>query len=167
MAYQASLENVSPSHYVIYTDAPEESINAIALEIYRQWLSFATGKTSLGEARLINPSGKYASSISKQKTGIRQVAIIQDLDVAPEGRWIEEGHGPIDLKQKPGFWRGRSLPMHRKPGWKGSATWVARGETGFTGFATVGETGWILPARIGLHPSRYLAELAVKKLQSL
>jgi hypothetical protein len=84
--------------YTVYTDLSPDALTEVAVETYRQWLAFALGKEAVGGRTLKHPEGRYAASLSWKRTGVASVAIIADESVAPEVGWIEEGHGPIDLK---------------------------------------------------------------------
>jgi hypothetical protein len=100
--------------YVIRTTLPPEAVTRIGMEIYALWVEFAMGQTSLGGKRLMYPTGRYASSIEFKKTGEASVGVIADEAIAPEAKFIEHGHGAVDLKLK--FQRGRPYPMHRPTG---------------------------------------------------
>ncbi len=172
MPFQARVEAKSNSTYDVYTDAPQSTVNQIALEIYKSWVGFALGSSSLGIKPILNPTGKYAKSISI-KPGLNKVAIIQDTREAPWGQWLEEGHGEYDFKTD---FRGRTFPLHRPGGtYFGKAphpkikgyTFTATRSGDMTGFASVGDTGWVIPPMQAYHPAMTLAGMAADKLRSL
>lgn len=174
MAYKSRVQPQGKSRITVYTDAPPEIVNEISIFIYTRWVEFATGQRPLNGRMLKNPSGKYAKSIHLKQINPREVAVIQNLDEAPEGKWIEEGHGPVDLKTKPGFRLGRALPMHRAGGIPFAKGHKVPGyyfsgsrEGDFAGVARVGTTGWILPPMVAYHPLLALQKMAQDKLKSL
>ena len=177
MAFQVTNVQKSDDDYEVWTDAPQAVINKIQLEIFKLWVQFAKGGKSLGIKPLMNPTGKYASSISMQKEGARIVAVIQDEDIAPEGQWIESGHAQYDMKT---LFRGRHFPLHRaggvpfQKGVKVKGYYLAAKKSGdfnrsadFAGMATVGETGWVIPAMAAYHPAKALADIAEQKLRAM
>jgi hypothetical protein len=85
--------------YDVYTDLDPEQLTEVAKETYRQWLSFALGRDSPVGRKLRNPTGRYAASLSWQRTGEARVSIIADETIAPEGKWIETGTEGADMLQ--------------------------------------------------------------------
>jgi hypothetical protein len=164
----------------VYTDLMPEALTAIGIEIYRLWIAFALGGFRLGGNIVMHPTGRYASSISFRRFGRSHIAIIADPQIAPEAAILERGHAPIDMKTK--LRQGQAYPMHRgEPGHYGSAgygrailaigprarasgrqrnIWAAPRSAGFSGFATVGKTGWVIPAMRAFAPAQHLADLA-------
>lgn len=156
----------------VYTDLEPWALTRVGLEIYRRWVEFAMGESSLGNdnpRRLIHPTGRYASSLTFQQMGPTQVAIMVDRTLAPEAAILETGHGVIDLKTK--LVRGRAYPMHRgnaqtmRPrfdrslrAWRANV-WGQVRASGAMGFASVGDTGWIIPAMPAYAPAHYYANL--------
>ena len=170
--------------YDIHTNMDEDTLTEVGFAVYKKWIAFAMGLTELGGHRLENPTGRYASSIRLEGRGFNRVAVVADEEIAPEGRWLEEGHGPVDLKQL--LVPGRTYPMHRgEAGSYGSAgygpmrvsqsisavkrnIWAAPRAAGFTGFATVPSvteegkftsSGWIIPRMPAYSPAQHLKDL--------
>lgn len=114
----------------VFTDLRPDALTEVGLQVYQHWLAFALGKEAVGGRILMHPTGRYASSISFKKLGRYHVAIIADEKIAPEAAVLEKGHGPIDMKRY--LRQGGAYPMHR-------------GRRQFTGFASVGSTGWVIP----------------------
>jgi len=84
--------------YTVQTDLNPEQLTLVAAETYRQWLSFALGRTAIGGKTLAHPSGRYAASMSWRRTGVASIAIIADESIAKEAQWIEEGRPGADMK---------------------------------------------------------------------
>ncbi|MDE2232591.1 MAG: hypothetical protein KGJ90_00465 [Patescibacteria group bacterium] len=161
----------------IYTNLNPEQLSAVGIEIYRMWVAFALGAMSINGRRLISPTGKYASSIQFKKIGIAHVAVIADEDEAPEGKYIEEGHGPIDQMQT--LTKGRSYPLGRAAGApylsfnpNAKAIWGTIRHGTYRGLKRVpmerkagkrntSNTGpeWWIPAMIKYEPAHHLANL--------
>ena len=86
--------------YDVYTDLDPAQLTEVAKETYRLWLSWALGNDAgLGIGSLINPTGRYAASLSWRKTGAASVAIMSDEHKAPEAEWIETGTDGADMLQ--------------------------------------------------------------------
>jgi hypothetical protein len=164
----------------IFTDLSPDALTEIGLTVYLKWVSFALGQSDINGKVLMHPTGRYASSISFKKFSRSHIAIIADENFAPEGAVLEKGHGPIDLKNY--LRKGQAYPMHRgEAGSFGSAgygnpVFAATGRSrrsgkqrniwgqiragGFSGFASVGETGWVIPSMPAYSPAAHLAEIA-------
>lgn len=100
--------------YDVWTDASREQIDAVAMEIFREWILFAEGKQAIGGHFLMHPTGRYASSLSLDITP-SHVSIMADASIAPEALFLELGHGAVDLKQT--VHQGlRYIHMHRGGG---------------------------------------------------
>jgi len=160
--------------YVVNTDLPPDELNRLGLEIYAKWRDFALGKTALPNGkRLIAPAGRYAASLQYKREGEAAVAIIADEAIAPEARWLEEGHGAVDLKTilqhgKPYAMHGTGIkassrPKAGPPG-KMMAMWVQTRSSRFSGFASIGPNSdpdsWIIPAMAAYSPARTFAAMA-------
>jgi hypothetical protein len=175
--------------YTVSTDLDPEHLNVLAAELARMWTMFALGQETLGGQTLHYPSGKYANSIEFKKTGQASVAIIADEKVAPEAKWIEEGHGAYDMKTLFGG-RHFRLPKHVL-GHYGSRTlgepvetmkgkkfmWMSATEEGDSQWLTVPSAKgvakrpelaqkWIIPALPAYAPAAYLADLARNAAQT-
>lgn len=151
--------------YDVYTDMEAEALTEVAYKIMEKWIAFALGEESINGRFLKHPTGRYASSIRVEGRGINHVAVVQDHTIAPEGQWIEQGHGPIDMKQY--LVMGKSYPMHRRGGapvfnvtfsGRASNVWAAPRREGFSGYATVSSEGWVIPAMTAYEPAKYLAD---------
>lgn len=164
----------------VLTDADPTTISEVALAIFRDWVAFALGQTSLGGRILVHPTGRYASSISMKKfdsrEGFSHVAIIADEGIAPEALFLETGHKAIDLKklQAPGPRNlgraggaiARVLPTIAQPrAFKPSLYANARVPTGWRTLSKNSPPGsWIIPPMPAYMPGRHLAEMAAKAL---
>lgn len=148
------------TEYVVQTDLPPEYLTKVGIQIYKEWLEFALGHHALEGKTLKHPTGRYAASLKFQQLGEATVAIIADEDLAPEAAILETGHGEFDLKTK--FQKGRRYPMHRGSGISGMApaVWAQSRSAGFTGYARVGDEGWILPPMPAYSPAKILADRA-------
>lgn len=169
--------------YDVVTDASPDEITAIGLAIYERWVAFALGKADINGQMIKHPTGRMASAIRFVGKGPGHVAIILDENMAPEGRWMEVGHGKIDLKKlmRP----GQVVPMHRgQEGAYGSAgygspvfnstlggraknVWAVPRAQGQSGFATIptkitaeNADSWVIPAMPATSPAMHLAEMA-------
>jgi len=129
--------------YVVRTDLGPDDLHDLAMTIFKTWLEFALGEGALGGKTLKHPTGAYANAISVTQDPDGSYMILAD-DSLPEAGILEFGHAAFDLKTK--FQAGRSYPMHRAGA--------------FNGYASVGSTGWILPAMPAYSPARILADLA-------
>ncbi len=167
--------------YVVKTNLDPEHVNQLGLEIFAKWVEFALGQQSLGGRKLIYPTGRYAASISFQKTGEASVAIIADEKIAPEALFLETGHAQVDLKTK--LQQGRAYPMHRPPGNWATITstglrrvgagpakpsmWAEVRAAGSSGYASIGPNSpadsWIIPSMPAYAPAAALAALARSK----
>lgn len=98
MAKSKHTSSVSSTVYDVYTDADRDEIEAVALEIFKEWVAFAEGRDTLGGKYLLHPTGLYASSL-RLEIDRQHVAIIADESIAPEALFLEVGHGSIDLKK--------------------------------------------------------------------
>lgn len=84
--------------YDVYTDLDPDQLTEVAKETFRMWLMFALGNdTAIGKG-LMNPTGRYAASISWKKTGVSRVSIIADEKIAPEAARIEDGADGHNMK---------------------------------------------------------------------
>ena len=167
--------------YSVLTDLDIDTLTEVGHAIVEKWIAFAMGRTTIHSHRVAHPTGRMASAIRMEKRGIHEISIIADEELAPEAQWLEEGHGPIDLKQ---FIAGRHIPMHRgRRGHYGSAgygspilnttmqgrarnVWAVPRRRGFSGFATVPQEttaenadSWVIPAMTAWEPARYLADM--------
>lgn len=167
--------------YDVFYDGDPETMSDVAFQVMLTWISFAMGFQPLHGRQLKHPTGRYASSIRVEGRSPSHIAIVSDEELAPESRWIEEGHGPIDLKNL--LVPGRTYPMHRgTPGHFGSAgygpaiaassfsartanVWAVPRAAGYSGVARVpstitpeNATSWIIPAMPSYSPAAYLAE---------
>jgi hypothetical protein len=151
--------------YDVYTDMETEELTEVAYQIMEKWIAFALGEESINGRFLHHPTGRYASSIRIEGRGINHVAVVQDENIAPEGKWIEEGHGEIDMKEY--LVMGKSYPMHRGGGapvfnstysGRSNNVWAAPRRQGFTGYAKVTDKGWIIPAMTAYEPAKYLSD---------
>jgi len=168
--------------YEVKTNLPPEAVNALGLEIFTAWVEFAMGQRAVDGKMLAYPTGRYASSISYRREGEATVAIIADEAVAPAARWIEEGHGEVDLKAKLEW--GRGYPMHREQLSRPVAglrrrgggmadgkpsMWATARAADVHGFASIGPDSpadsWIIPAMPAYHPARTFAALARAQAQ--
>jgi hypothetical protein len=167
----------------VYTNLDPQTLNAVGLHVAKLWISFALGGMKLGGKVIARPTGRYASSISYRRYGAAHVAILSDETFAPEAAILETGHPQIDMKEH--LKRGSSIPMHRGlPGHYGSAgygspfhagtprqrrlgqrysIWGQIRSAGFSGFASVGSTGWIIPPMPAYSPAKFLADLIVQQ----
>ena len=159
--------------YDVWTDLPPDQLTEIGMIIAKHWIAFAMGEETLNGYRIQNPTGRYASSITVTSDAPNHVAIMADEDLAPEARWLEEGHGRYDMKSQ---FPGRTFPMHRGAGapilnstFAGHANnvWATPRAEGFNGFARVPVTitpenqdSWIIPAMPAFSPAQYLAQYA-------
>lgn len=168
--------------WIIYTDLDPQTLSAVSYTIFQRWVAFAMGKEQIQGFQLKHPTGRYASSISRRTYSPYRIAIMSDEKMAPEGVFLEEGHGEIDLKDK--LQRGRTYPMHRgQKGSFGSAgygspilsrskgdrrknIWAEPRSQGFSGFAKVPETitaenanSWIIPPMPAYSPAAHLVDL--------
>lgn len=185
----------APRVYDVWTDASREDIEAVALEIFKDWLAFAEGKAAIGGRLLMHPTGRYASSL-RMDMDDHHVAIIADEEVAPEAAFLEVGHGSYDLKQQLHGAEYKHIKMRRGGGEYarvvpnavaaaprtgprfmrgfGPALYAsrrARYGTGMTGkkWATMSENSdpdsWILPPMPAYQPGWLLAERARERLR--
>jgi hypothetical protein len=159
--------------YEIHTDLDPQTLSAVGLEIYWQWLAFALGSIELGGYKIKHPTGRYAGAITYKKTGTSMVTIAVDESKAPEAGYLEEGHDPYDMKNRFG---GRKMKLKR--GAEGD--WGSKGygapnilagnreirakirNQGFTGYRTValpGKPGWVIPRMRAYAPAQHLADL--------
>lgn len=161
------------TEYEIVTDLPPAAVNAIGLEVFKQWIEFAMGTRSLGGKRLAHPTGRYAAAIEFQKTGEASVAIVADEATAPEIGILESGHGPVDLKTK--LRRGKPYPIHRGtgggPASMRSFMWARLREGGLRGFASIGPNSapgsWVIPAMPAYSPALVLSEMAAAQARKV
>lgn len=164
--------------YDIFTDLDPDALNAVGLDIFRRWTEFALGGASLGGKMLMNPTGRYASSISYRKYGVARVAIIADEKIAPEASILETGHGPIDMLQA--YTPGRVYKMGRSDGAvahvgmrQGPKVWAQLRHAANSGTARMPMTRrpgkmntsgtgpeWTIPEMPAYAPAKILAELA-------
>jgi hypothetical protein len=167
--------------YYVKTNMPPEYLSAVMLAVFESWVKFALGLSELGGRKLVHPTGKYASLLQFRREGESRIAIIADEQAANGvARWIEEGHGRIDLKQK--LQDGKIYKIH---GTRNSAQQIAqtglrrrRITTGVgttetvwteirnreaTGFAKMNIHGnadsWVIPPRVAYSPARILYNL--------
>jgi hypothetical protein len=159
--------------YDVYTDLSPAEVTEAGYAIMELWIGFALGMDEIHGHRIENPTGRYASSIRLEGRGIAKVAVIADEALAPESKWLEEGHGAVDLKEK--LTGGRVYPMHRGAGapilsstfaGRTNNVWAASRAEGFNGFARVPSKitpenvgSWVIPAMPAWSPASYLADL--------
>lgn len=111
---------------IVATDQDQQYLNDVGLEVFRRWVDFARGRTSLGGQMIKNPTGRYAASISMRRYGTREgvrrpgeiptrtvshIAIIADEKLAPEAGILETGHRQVDMLQY--LQPGKSYPIGR------------------------------------------------------
>lgn len=165
--------------YVIKTNLPPEAVTQIGIEIFARWVEFALGQATLNGRRLVYPTGRYASSISFQRTGAASVSIVADEAIAPEAAVLEYGHGSVDLKTR---LRPGTYPMKRPHGGAAhqSATGLLRRGSGppslkprmwaeirqreASGYASISPDSppgsWIIPPMVPYAPALTLAAMA-------
>lgn len=163
----------------VHTDLDPQALTDVGVMVYLKWVSFAMGQSDIGGKVLMHPTGRYASSISFKQFSRSHIAIISDEKFAPESVFLEKGHGSIDLKRY--LLRGHSYPMHRggigeygsvgygQPIFAATARsrrigkqrgmWGAVRAQGFSGFASVGETGWVIPPMVAYSPAQHLSDM--------
>ena len=157
--------------YYVFTDLSPDELTDVAMEIYKKWIAFSLGLDDVAGYKVMNPTGRMASSIRVEGRSINHIAIVAD---APEAEILEEGHEAIDLKQK--LIAGRAYPMHRgtgvpvfNPTFAGRAAnvWAAPKAEGFNGVARIpteitpeNAGSWIIPAMAAWSPARHLADMA-------
>lgn len=161
--------------YDIFYDGDDSEVSDISFAVMRIWMEFALGKRQLNGRKIQNPTGRYASSISRIRTGPNRVAVVADESIAPEAAFLEYGHSPYDMKK---LFGGRTFLLHRgKVGEYGSKgygspivnttntairknIWAIPRAQGATGFKTVALSGnsWIIPRMPAYAPAAYLAE---------
>lgn len=176
-----------PEIYDVYFDGDESEISDISFAVVLMWIEFALGKRALNGRRIQHPTGRYASSITRIRTGPNRIAVIADEKIAPEAEFIEHGHSPYDMKK---LFGGRTFLLHRgQVGDYGSAgfgtpivnstptairknIWAIPRSEGATGFKTVPESAsdsskkakkrfassWIIPHMAAYAPAAYLAD---------
>ena len=168
--------------YAVKTNLDPAALTELGLAVYEAWVRFALGLDSLGGRKLLNPTGKYASAIQFRQEGEATVAIFVDDESAPEARWLEEGHGAIDLKDK--LRAGKVYKMHnertstqeqmagaglrkRTTSGVGSSqqVWTEIRTRESTGYARMGQAGtmdadaWVIPPMVAYAPAKILAGL--------
>lgn len=168
----------------IKTDLDPEMLSIVGLSMYKKWVDFAMGRTSLNGKTLMHPTGKYASSITYRKTGASSIAIMALVTPSnPEAAILESGHKAIDLKQY--FAKGIVIPMHRgaegsyygnhSDGYgpprrsmtafkKGNNIWASIRAQGASGVARIGDNpaSWIIPEMPAYSPAATLVALLAK-----
>lgn len=174
---KASVTEITKGEYLVQTDLPPEMLSQVGLEIFKLWMDFATGASSLGGKRIVYPTGRYASSIQYQEQGMATVAVVADARVAREAAILEVGHGRVDLKTK---LRPGRYPMHRPvdtrtnaplrrvgPGGPVSTRpemWAAARADNSSGYASIGPNSppdsWIIPPMPAYSPALVLANMA-------
>lgn len=160
---------------------PQE-LTQVSLMVFERWVAFAMGKEQLQGFKLKHPTGRYASAISRKNSGPFKVAIIADETQAPEGVFLEDGHGAVDLKKK--LVAGRAYKMHRGDeghfGSKGYGSpilsrssadrrkniWAEPRAAGSSGYARVpthitaeNAQSWIIPPMTAYSPAKHLVDL--------
>jgi hypothetical protein len=170
--------------YDVYTDLAPDELNQVGREVFALWVGFALGFRQIGGRRVMHPTGRYASAIHYERTGVSKVAIIADADMAPEAQILETGHKAVNLLEK--LQRGRTYPMGRAGGMpfvgagpRARAIWAEARHAAFPGFATVptgkprnpmntSGTGpaWTIPAMAAYSPAKILADLVKEKYGS-
>lgn len=159
--------------YDVWTDLGTEQITEIGIAIAEKWIAFAMGQDTLSSYHIRNATGRYASSISVTSDAPNKVSVIADEEMAPEAKWLEEGHGQYDMKSQ---FPGRTFPMHRGTGnailnstfgGRTNNVWATPRAEGFNGFARVpskitaeNADSWIIPAMPAWSPAQHLAQLA-------
>lgn len=169
MRITASVQEVSRGDYVVKTNLPPNLLSELTVAVFHEWVRFASGNASLNGRKIMHPTGRYAASIQYQGSSDGSaVAIFADESIAPEAGILETGHAQFDLKTK--FAAGRAYPMHRGGAFaagRGGKVWAEAREGGFTGFAKVGATGWILPEMPAYSPAKIMADLTAKAARSM
>lgn len=172
----------------IQTDLNPAMLTIVGLSMFKKWVEFAMGKTSLGGKMLMHPTGRYASHIRFAQTGVASVAIMaMEGPGVPEASILETGHKRIDLKQY--FSKGRVIPMHRgaegdygSVGYgpahnafnidrsasankgqmtRGAKIWAKARAQGASGYARIGDDpdSWIIPPMAPYSPAAQLVAL--------
>lgn len=173
--------NGDKGRYAVVSDAPSEVLKDAALWVFTEYMKFALGLRDIQGYRIKNPTGRLASAARIETDGMNKWAVIVDEKIAPEAEWIEKGHRSVDLKTKPGFWKGRHLPLHRAggqayakghsvPGYRGHIgnwTVAAYRENDFSGMATVGTTGWVIPPMKASHALQILNRMAAARIRQI
>lgn len=85
------------------------TLNALAYAYQAQWVSFAMGEQIPGVPRVIKSGAEYAKSIHVDINDDFTKSIYTD---SPNEKYIEEGHGEIDLK--PGLLHGAKARMTKE-----------------------------------------------------
>jgi len=151
--------------YTILTNADPSELSDIQLEIYHQWVNFATGGMALNHKVIRNPSGRYAKSIRMESHGLNVVGILADETIAPEAGILETGHGEIDLKE---HLQAGTYPIHYGGGHAARGVFGAANSRGqfLTGFARIGPNSkpgsFVIPAMPAYQPGLELAKIAAK-----
>ena len=83
--------------YEVYTNLDSDELSEVAMETYRQWVSFALGIEMIGGKKLKNPSGKYAESIHMERRSPYLVSIFSD---DPGAEMIESGRPSYNMRTK-------------------------------------------------------------------
>lgn len=159
--------------YDVWTDADEAGVTEIAVAIAKKWIAFAMGEDQINGMHIANPTGRMASSISIEKISPLHIAIVSDEEMAPESKFLEEGHARYDMKSK---FLGRVFPLHRGTGepilnstfgGRANNVWASPRAEGFNGMARVpthitpeNEASWIIPAMPAWSPVMHLVALA-------
>jgi hypothetical protein len=167
--------------YDVVTDLPPDRLNAVGLEVFRMWSEFALGLTDIGGLMIKHPTGRYASSL-RMRTTPTVVTVMADESKAAEARWLEEGHGRIDMLQH--LTAGRSYPMHRggvgrklqtRRKVKGGYIWAVSAGRNLSGYVKVPHerpnrmntsgTGpaWTIPSMPAYAPAHIMAQLIAAK----
>lgn len=170
--------------YDVYTDLDQKTITEIAFRVMAIWIEFALGNKELNGHRVMHPTGKLASAVRVEGRGTNHVAVVIDESIAPEATYLEEGHGPIDMKDY--LQPGKFYPLHRGVGYgqpilnqtfagKTNNVWAQPRAQGYSGGAHTPKHGagvartlnrgtskadaWVIPAMPAWSPVSYLADM--------
>lgn len=174
--YTATVTEKSRGDYVVRTNLPPDKLSDLSVQVFRRWLEFALGLTEMNGHKLKHPTGKYASSLTYRQTGRASVQVFANEQTAPHANAIETGHTAIDMKQHLDM--GRVYPMHgfdrpypsmgdyAGPSGK-PIMWAYNRIQGFTGFARVGPSGWVIPPMPAYSPAKILSDLVANEIRGM
>ena len=84
--------------YTVHTDVDPNLLGDLAKAVYKEWVSWAVGKESLGGKTLRAPSGRYAAGIQMAQTGDDVVEIWVDEADVPYAAALEYGRPEIMMR---------------------------------------------------------------------
>lgn len=163
-------------YHVILTNMAPQEVTRLTLEVYKRWMDFALGLSTLNGHRIVAPTGRYAKSLQVRWEDGIAVGVIADPSIAPEAAMIEHGHAAVDLKTK--LAHGRPYPMHRAgpaprigggPNGVRSRLWSQIRSRTNTGYASIGPNSpansWIIPPMPAYSPSATLAAMLADEVR--